>query len=80
VQAEKDWNTLVKNDYKEMIENLQRTEAKTSIEIIVGQSSIKLEPAQITIKTPALTVDVTGETKITSGGTMTQKAAIIYLN
>jgi type VI secretion system secreted protein VgrG len=95
VQAEKDltmlikndWTTQVNHDYKENIDNLQRTEAKKSIEIIVGQSSIKLEPTQITIKTVNLVVDTQVSTKMTSKmtnmestATTTIKGAMVLIN
>jgi type VI secretion system secreted protein VgrG len=95
VQAEKDltmlikndWTTEVKHDYIENIEDLQRTEAKKSIEIIVGQSSIKLEPTQITIKTVNLVVDTQVSTKMTSkmtnmesSATTTIKGGMVLIN
>ncbi len=47
----------VENNLKEKINNSQTTEAVTSIEIKCGQSSIKMTPASIEIKSVQITID-----------------------
>ena len=86
-EVERDEKLTVGRDLTEDIGRSQRTEAQKSIEIIVGQSSIKLEPTQITIKTVKLTVETQVQTQmksamtnIESSGITTIKGAMVKIN
>jgi type VI secretion system secreted protein VgrG len=86
-EVERDEKLTVGRDLLEDIQRLQKTEAQKSIEIIVGQSSIKLEPTQITIKTVKLTVETQVQTSmnskmtnIESSGITTIKGAMVKIN
>jgi type VI secretion system secreted protein VgrG len=54
-----------------------KIEANTSIELICGGSSIKIEPAKITIKSTMIEVKSTANTKIEAGAMMDVKATAI---
>ncbi len=62
------------NDQKTTIGNTCLFEAQTSIELKVGSSSIKIEPAKITIKTTQLEIKADATAKIEAGATMDIKA------
>jgi type VI secretion system secreted protein VgrG len=63
------------------------TEAGTSIELKVGQSSIKIEPAKITIKSTEIAIEGQAKlnaksplTEVAGDGTLTLKGGIIKIN
>jgi type VI secretion system secreted protein VgrG len=90
VQAEKDCKRLVKNDDTLDVGNNQTVtikgdqkvtvsktivvEATTSIELKVGSSSIKIEPAKITLKSTQIAVEAEATAEVKAGATMTVKA------
>ena len=90
VQAEKDCKRLVKNDDTLDVGNNQTVtikgdqkvtvsktivvEATTSIELKVGSSSIKIEPAKITLKSTQIAVEAEATAEFKAGATMTVKA------
>lgn len=55
-------------------------EATSSIELKVGGSSIKIEPAKITVKSVEIDIDATAMMKIRAGGIMTIEGALIKIN
>lgn len=55
-------------------------EATTSIEFKVGGSSIKIEPAKITIKSVQVDVDASAMMKLKAGGIMTIEGALVKIN
>ena len=63
------------------------TEAGTSIELKVGQSSIKLEPAKITIKSAEIAIEGQAKlnaksplTEVAGSGALTLKGGVIMIN
>ncbi len=78
-EVERDEKLTVGRDLTEDIGRSQRTEAQKSIEIIVGQSSIKLEPTQITIKTVKLTVETQVQTQMNSKMTNIESTGITVI-
>jgi type VI secretion system secreted protein VgrG len=78
-EVERDEKLTVGRDLTEDIGRSQRTEAQKSIEIIVGQSSIKLEPTQITIKTVKLTVETQVQTQMNSKMTNIESSGITVI-
>jgi type VI secretion system secreted protein VgrG len=83
----RDRNTKIKRDDMTKIDRMGVTEAIKSFEIKVGQSSILLEPAQITIKSPTITIESQIATKmksamttIESSGITTIKGSLVKIN
>jgi type VI secretion system secreted protein VgrG len=90
VQAEKDCKRLVKHDDTLDVGNNQTVtikgdqkvtvsktivvEATTSIELKVGSSSIKIEPAKITLKSTEIAIEAEAAAEVKAGATMTVKA------
>jgi type VI secretion system secreted protein VgrG len=78
----------VKNDHALSVDNKQTVkigdtcviEAMTSIEFKVGASSIKIEPAKITVKSVEVEVDATAMMKLKAGGIMTIEGALVKIN
>ena len=54
-------------------------EAMQSIELKVGGSSIKIEPASITIKSPMIKVDGSGMVEVKSGGVTEVKGQLVVV-
>ncbi|KGF80303.1 hypothetical protein IA69_19205 [Massilia sp. JS1662] len=89
-------STTVKNDETRKVDNNQSVkvgnkiviEANTSIELKVGGSSIKIEAAKITIKSPEIAVQSDANTEIKagamlqvkSGAVMTIEGALVKIN
>jgi type VI secretion system secreted protein VgrG len=96
VDIDNNLTTTVKNDEKRTVNNNQTVavkgdqdvsvtktiviEAGTSMELKVGSSSIKLEPAKITIKSPQIAVQADGMMEIKAGGVMTVQGALVKIN
>jgi type VI secretion system secreted protein VgrG len=93
VQAEKDCKRLVKNDDTLDVDNNQTVtikgdqkvtvsktivvEATTSIELKVGSSSIKIEPAKITLKSTAIAVEAEATAEVKAGAPLSIKSDAI---
>jgi type VI secretion system secreted protein VgrG len=75
-------NQTVKIDGKQdvTIGNTCVIEAMTSIEFKVGASSIKIEPAKITVKSVEVEVDANAMMKLKAGGIMTIEGALVKIN
>lgn len=75
-------NQTVKIDGKQdvTIGNTCVIEAMTSIELKVGGSSIKIEPARITVKSVEIDVDASAMMKLKAGGIMTIEGALVKIN
>ncbi len=77
-----DQNQTVKVDGDQAV-NVAKTiviEAGTSIELKVGASSVKIEAAKITIKSPEIAVQADGMMSIKAGGVMTVEGALVKIN
>ena len=78
-------STTVKNDETRKVDNNQSVkvgnkiviEANTSIELKVGGSSIKIEAAKITIKSPEIAVQSDANTEIKAGAMMQVKSGAV---
>jgi len=78
----------VTGDQKVTVSKTIVIEATTSIELKVGGSSIKIEPAKITVKSPELMVQSDANTtvkagammQIKSGAVMTIEGALVKIN
>lgn len=55
-------------------------EAGTSIELKVGASSVKIEPAKITLKSAQIAVEADGVVSIKAGGMLTAEGALVKIN
>jgi type VI secretion system secreted protein VgrG len=55
-------------------------EAGTSIELKVGGSSVKIEPAKITIKSAQIAIEADGMMSIKAGGVLTVEGALVKIN
>ncbi|AXA90528.1 type VI secretion system Vgr family protein [Massilia sp. YMA4] len=55
-------------------------EAGTSIELKVGGSSVKIEPAKITLKSAQIAVEADGVVSIKAGGMLTAEGALVKIN
>jgi len=55
-------------------------EANTSIELKVGGSSIKIEPAKITIKSVMIAIEASGPASFKSGAVLTIEGALVKIN
>jgi type VI secretion system secreted protein VgrG len=55
-------------------------EAGTSIELKVGGSSVKIEPARITIKSAQIAIEADGMMSIKAGGVLTVEGALVKIN
>jgi len=55
-------------------------EAATSIELKVGGSSIKIEPAKITLKSAQVAIEADGLMNIKAGGVMTVEGSLVKIN
>jgi type VI secretion system secreted protein VgrG len=66
--------TSITGDQKVTVSKTIVVEATTSMELKVGQSSIKLEPGKITIKAPQIAVEADATVDIKAGAMMTVKA------
>ncbi|MYN11014.1 type VI secretion system Vgr family protein [Pseudoduganella aquatica] len=72
--------TAIKGDQKVTVSKTIVIEATTSIELKVGGTSIKMEPAKITIKSPDVTVQADGMATLKAGGIMTIGGALVKIN
>jgi type VI secretion system secreted protein VgrG len=78
-------STTVKNDETRKVDNNQSVkvgnkiviEANTSIELKVGGSSVKIEAAKITIKSPEIAVQSDANTEIKAGAMMQVKSGAV---
>jgi type VI secretion system secreted protein VgrG len=66
--------TTITGDQKVTVSKTIVVEATTSMELKVGQSSIKLEPGKITIKATQIAVEADAAMDIKAGAMMTVKA------
>jgi type VI secretion system secreted protein VgrG len=55
-------------------------EAGTSIELKVGGSSIKIEAARISVKSPEIEIAADANAKVTAGGVMTISGSLVQIN
>lgn len=55
-------------------------EAGTSIELKVGGSSVKIEPAKITMKSAQIAIEADGMMSIKAGGVLTVEGALVKIN
>ncbi|QBE66703.1 type VI secretion system Vgr family protein [Pseudoduganella lutea] len=55
-------------------------EAGTSIELKVGGSSVKIEPAKITIKSAQIAIEADGMMSIKAGGILTVEGSLVKIN
>ena len=67
--------TTVSGDQKVTVSKTIVVEATTSIELKVGGSSIKIEPAKITIKSTQIAVEADATAEFKAGATMTVKSS-----
>jgi type VI secretion system secreted protein VgrG len=67
--------TTVTGDQKVTVSKTIVVEATTSIELKVGSSSIKIEPAKITIKSTQIAVEAEAAAEFKAGATMTVKSS-----
>jgi type VI secretion system secreted protein VgrG len=85
VAIDNNLSTTVKNDETRKVDNNQSVkvgnkiviEANTSIELKVGGSSIKIEAAKITIKSPEIAVQSDANTEIKAGAMMQVKSGAV---
>jgi type VI secretion system secreted protein VgrG len=70
----------VTGDQKVTVSKTIVMEATTSIELKVGGSSIKLEPAKVTIKSPEIAVQADGMMAVKAGGILTIEGAMVKIN
>ncbi len=70
----------VGNNLTEQIAKVWSVEAQSKIEFTVGQSKITMEPAQITITTPAITIDTQLKSDFTSTGITTITGTLVKIN
>jgi type VI secretion system secreted protein VgrG len=70
----------ITGDQKVTVSKTIVIEATTSIELKVGGTSIKMEPAKITIKSPDVTVQSDGMATVKAGGVMTIGGALVKIN
>jgi type VI secretion system secreted protein VgrG len=70
----------VTGDQKVTVSKTIVIEATTSIELKVGGSSIKLEPAKVTIKSPEIAVQADGMMAVKAGGILTIEGAMVKIN
>lgn len=87
ITVEGDSETTVKGEKKVEVDGAVLIKSEKIIELKVGSSSIKIEPTQITISSPNVTVSAQGNleakgtiAKIEASGPMTIKAAIVTIN
>jgi type VI secretion system secreted protein VgrG len=88
MHAEKDFTRVVKNDdtltvtgdQKITVDKTIVITATTSIELIVGNSSIKIEPEKITVKSTAIAVESSATTDVKAGGVITIVGATVEIN
>ena len=78
--VDNDQKVTVSNDQKVAVGNTCVIEAQTSIELKVGGSSIKIEPAKITIKSTQIAIDADATIEIKGGAPVTIKGAIVQIN
>jgi type VI secretion system secreted protein VgrG len=72
-----DQTTAITGNHKVTVSKTIVMEATTSIELKVGGSSIKIEAAKITIKSPEIAVQSDANTEIKAGAMMTVKSGAI---
>ncbi|MFL6630773.1 MAG: type VI secretion system Vgr family protein [Massilia sp.] len=85
VAIDNNLSTTVKNDETRKVDNNQSVkvgnkiviEANTSIELKVGGSSVKIEAAKITIKSPEIAVQSDANTEIKAGAMMQVKSGAV---
>jgi type VI secretion system secreted protein VgrG len=70
----------VTGDQKVTVSKTIVMEATTSIELKVGGSSIKIEPAKVTIKSPEIAVQADGMMAVKAGGVLTIEGAMVKIN
>lgn len=70
----------VTGDQKVTVSKTIVIEATTSIELKVGGSSIKIEPAKVTIKSPEIAVQADGMMGVKAGGILTIEGAMVKIN
>jgi type VI secretion system secreted protein VgrG len=70
----------ITGDQKVTVSKTIVIEATTSIELKVGGTSIKMEPAKITIKSPEVTVQADGMATLKAGGIMTIGGSLVKIN
>lgn len=67
--------TTVSGDQKVTVSKTIVVEASTSIELKVGSSSIKIEPAKITIKSSQISIEADATAEFKAGATMTVQSS-----
>ncbi len=67
-------------DYNVKVTGKAVIEANSSIELKVGASSIKIEPAKITLSAPQLSFEATGTGEMKANGPLTLQGAIVKIN
>ncbi|WP_338763078.1 type VI secretion system tip protein TssI/VgrG [Massilia sp. METH4] len=75
-------NDTVKVDADQKV-NVGKTvviEAGTSIELVVGGSSVKIEPTKITMKSAQIAIEADGMMSIKAGGVLTVEGALVKIN
>jgi type VI secretion system secreted protein VgrG len=70
----------ISGDQKVTVAKTIAIEANTSIELKVGGSSIKIEPAKITIKSPEIAVQADGMMSVKAGGILTIEGSLVKIN
>lgn len=73
--VKKDETRTVNGDQKITVDKTIVVEATTSIELKVGSSSIKIEPAKITIKSTEIAIAADAAAEFKAGATMTVKSS-----
>ncbi|WEF34223.1 type VI secretion system Vgr family protein [Pseudoduganella chitinolytica] len=80
VQVGKDETVKVDANQKVDVGKTIVIEAGTSIELKVGGSSVKIEPAKITLKSAQIAIEADGVISIKAGGVLTAEGALVKIN
>jgi type VI secretion system secreted protein VgrG len=80
VTVDNNQTVKVSGDQKVTVSKTIVVEATTSMELKVGASSIKIEPAKITIKSPEIAVQADGMMSIKAGAILTVEGSMVKIN
>ena len=78
--VDKDQTVKVDGDQAVTVAKSIAIEANTSIELKVGGSSIKIEPAKITIKSATIAIEASGPASFKSGAILTIEGSLVKIN
>ncbi|TFW31982.1 type VI secretion system Vgr family protein [Massilia horti] len=77
IKVDNNQSVKIAGDQKVKVDKTIVIEATTSIELKVGSSSIKLEPAKVTIKSPEIAIAADGNAEFKAGAMMTVKSGAV---